>query len=162
MIVRMMMMMMMMMRRRMMMMRRRMMMMTRMMMSGFHNYGDAGSLYRFHLQSGVATPSPHIVIIINVIFRIHHCFHHQHCRSLKGWDPPPRLAPKILCRHFLGDPSLQTMSVLFGTSLIWYPEEWYIIYMSGIYYILVKELSQMFVTWPDVLYRLKRGRTSAW
>ena len=38
------------------------------MMSGFHNYGDAASLYRFHLQSGVATPSPHIVIIINVIY----------------------------------------------------------------------------------------------
>ena len=33
--------------------------------TGFHNHGDASSLYRFHLQSAVATPS-------------HHLQHHQH------------------------------------------------------------------------------------
>ena len=46
------------------------MMMMVMMMVGFHNYGDAASPYRFHLQSDVATPSHCIVIIIIIIIII--------------------------------------------------------------------------------------------
>ena len=45
-------------------------MMMMMMMIGFHNYGDAASPYRFHLQSDVATPSHRIVIIIIIIIII--------------------------------------------------------------------------------------------